>query len=247
MPSGWTRMIMEDFGFDFEVVYPTDLSEGNLRDRFDVLVFEDGAIPPPDGGRGGFQRAPPDPRTIPESLRGRLGSVTVDGTVPEILEFARAGGTVIAVGSSSALGYYAGLPMSNHLVENGRPLTGEQYYTPGSVHSLKLEHVSPLTHGLGERLDVMISHSPLFDLEAGAEAQGVKQIGWFDTERPLRSGWAWGQERMQGGTALIEAPLGKGKLFLFSPKITFRAQSHAAFPLLFNGIFYGSAQEGPIL
>jgi hypothetical protein len=247
MPSGWTRMIMEDFGFDFEVVYPTDLAEGNLRDRFDVLVFEDGAIPPPDGGRGGFQRAPPDPRTIPESLRGRLGSVTVDGTVPEILEFARAGGTVIAVGSSSALGYYAGLPMSNHLVENGRPLTGEQYYTPGSVHSLKLEHVSPLTHGLGERLDVMISHSPLFDLEPGAEAQGVKQIGWFDTERPLRSGWAWGQERMQGGTALIEAPLGKGKLFLFSPKITFRAQSHAAFPLLFNGIFYGSAQEGPIL
>jgi hypothetical protein len=247
MPSGWTRMIMEDFGFDFEVVYPTDLAEGNLRDRFDVLVFEDGAIPPPDGGRGGFQRAPPDPSTIPESLRGRLGSVTVDGTVPEILEFARAGGTVIAVGSSSALGYYAGLPMSNHLVENGRPLTGEEYYTPGSVHSLKLEHVSPLTHGLGERLDVMISHSPLFDLEAGAEAQGVKQIGWFDTERPLRSGWAWGQERMQGGTALIEAPLGKGKLFLFSPKITFRAQSHAAFPLLFNGIFYGSAQEGPIL
>jgi hypothetical protein len=247
MPSGWTRMIMEDFGFDFEVVYPTDLAEGNLRDRFDVLVFEDGAIPPPDGGRGGFQSAPPDPSTIPESLRGRLGSVTVDGTVPEILEFARAGGTVIAVGSSSALGYYAGLPMSNHLVENGRPLTGEQYYTPGSVHSLKLEHVSPLTHGLGERLDVMISHSPLFDLEAGAEAQGVKQIGWFDTERPLRSGWAWGQERMQGGTALIEAPLGKGKLFLFSPKITFRAQSHAAFPLLFNGIFYGSAQEGPIL
>jgi len=240
MPSGWTRMIMEDFGFDFEVVYPTDLAEGNLRDRFDVLVFEDGAIPPPDGGRGGFQSAPPDPSTIPESLRGRLGSVTVDGTVPEILEFARAGGTVIAVGSSSALGYYAGLPMRNHLVENGRPLTREQYYTPGSVHSLKLEHVSPLTHGLGERLDVMISHSPLFDLEAGAEAQGVKQIGWFDTERPLRSGWAWGQERMQGGTALIEAPLGKGKLFLFSPKITFRAQSHAAFPLLFNGIFYGS-------
>ena len=52
---------------------------------------------------------------------------------------------------------------------------------------------------------------------------------------------------MQNGTALIEAPIGEGKLFLFSPKITFRSQSHAAFPLLFNGIFYGSAQEGPIL
>ena len=248
MPSGWTRMIMEDFGFDFEVVYPPELTEGNLRDRFDVLVFEDGAIPAPSDGASERRRGPPlDPASISESLRGLLGSVTADATVPAILEFARAGGTVIAVGSSSVLGYYAGLPMSNHLVENGRPLTGEEYYTPGSVHSLKLEQVSPVTHGLGERLDVLISHSPLFRLESGWEAQGVKRIGWFDTDRPLRSGWAWGQERMQNGTALIEAPIGEGKLFLFSPKITFRSQSHAAFPLLFNGIFYGSAQEGPIL
>ena len=250
MPSGWTRMVMEDFGFDFEVVYAQELSAGDLSDRFDVLLFEDGAIPAPnDGaqGSGGFRGGPVDPATIPEEFRGRLGSVTADETVPQILKFARAGGTVIAVGSSSVLGYYAGLPMSNHLVENGEPLTEEQYYTPGSVHSLKIEHVSPVTHGLDDQLDVLISHSPLFQLESGWEAQGVKRIGWFDTDEPLRSGWAWGQERMQNGTALIEAPLGDGKLFLFSPKITFRAQSHAAFPLLFNGIFYGSAAAGPIL
>ena len=251
MPSGWTRMILEDFGFDFEVVYPSELTDANLSDRFDVLVFEDGAIPAPsDGaGRGGDRRRrqSPDPATIPEEFRTRLGSVTADGTVPEILEFARGGGTVIAIGSSSVLGYYAGLPMSDHLVEDGRPLAEEQYYTPGSVHSIKLEHISPVTHGLGERLDVLISHSPIFRLEPGWEGQGVKRIGWFDTDQPLRSGWAWGQERMKNGTALIEAPLGDGKLFLFSPRITFRSQSHAAFPLLFNGIFYGSAQEGPIL
>ncbi len=246
MPSGWTRMILEDFGFDFEVVYPSELTDGSLGDRFDVLVFEDGGIPAPSDraqGGGDGRRQPADPATIPEEFRSRLGSVTADGTVPEILEFARGGGTVIAIGSSSVLGYYAGLPMSNHLVENGQPLAEEQYYTPGSVHSLKLEHVSPVTHGLGERLNVLISHSPLFRLEPGWEGQGVKRIGWFDTDQPLRSGWAWGQERMQNGTALIEAPLGDGKLFLFSPRITFRSQSHAAFPLLFNGIFYGSAQE----
>ena len=246
MPSGWTRMIMEDFGFDFEVVYPAEIASGELADRFDVLVLEDGAIPAPDGGRGRF-RAPPDPNSLPAEYRDRLGSLTADSGVPEILEFIRAGGTVIAVGSSANLGYYAGLPMSDHLVEGGRPLTDEEYFTPGSVHSLKIEHGSPLTHGLGDRLDVIISHSPLFDLEPGFEASGVKRIGWFDTDQPLRSGWAWGQERMRGGTALIEADIGDGQLFLFSPKITFRSQSHAAFPLLFNGIFYGSARRRPIL
>jgi hypothetical protein len=244
MPSGWTRMILEDFGFDFEVVYPEEIAEGDLRSRFDVLILEDGALPSPNGGRG--SGAPTDPAQVPSQYRDRLGSITGERGVPEILDFARAGGTVIAVGSSARLGYYAGLGLSDHLVEDGRPLRGDQYYTPGSIHSLKIEHDSPLTHGLEDRLDVMISHSPLFDLERGAERAGVKRIGWFDTDAPLRSGWAWGQERMQGGTALIEAAFGDGQLFLFTPRITFRSQSHAAFPLLFNGIFYGSADDGPI-
>jgi hypothetical protein len=183
---------------------------------------------------------------VPTEYRDRIGSITAARGVPEILDFARAGGTVIAVGSSSWLGIYAGLPLRDHLVENGQNLTREQYFTPGSIHSLKIEHDSPVTHGLGDRLDVMISHSPLFELEPGAETVGVRRLGWVDTARPLRSGWAWGQERMQGGTALIEAKLGDGKLFLFTPRITFRSQSHAAFPLLFNGIFYGSADDEPI-
>jgi len=244
MPSGWTRKILEDFGFDFEIVFSAEIAAGDLRSRFDVLILEDGAVPSPTGGRD--YGLPSDASRVPSEYRDRIGSITAVRGVPEILDFARDGGTVIAVGTSSWLGFYAGLPLSDHLVDNGRSLTGDQYYTPGSVHSLKIESGSPLTHGLEDRLDVMISHSPLFALGPGAESLGVKRLGWFDTDRPLRSGWAWGQERMQGGTALIEAELGEGKLFLFTPRITFRSQSHAAFPLLFNGIFYGSADNDPI-
>tara|TARA_Y100000590_G_scaffold466934_2_gene643944 strand:- start:2338 stop:5058 length:2721 start_codon:yes stop_codon:yes gene_type:complete len=249
MASGWTRMILEDFEFDFEVVYPSDITKGNLRERFDVLLFEDGAIPSPSNGSGddrGRGSRILNPASIPEQFRDRLGLVTANETVPKILEFARSGGSVIAIGSSSVLAYYADLPISDHLIDNGESLSKEQYYTPGSIHSLKLEHITPLTHGLGERLDVIISHSPIFSLKPGWDRKEIKRIGWFDNDFPLRSGWAWGQEYMREGTALIEASFGNGKLFLFSPKITFRSQSHAAFPLLFNGIFYGSAQKEPI-
>ncbi|RMH12025.1 MAG: peptidase [Gemmatimonadetes bacterium] len=248
MPSGWTRKILEDFGFDFEVVYPPELDRDDLNARFDVLIFEDGAIPGgADGQGGGFGgRMPPEMiERIPEPYRSRVGAVTVERTVPRILGFAERGGAVIAIGSSAALAEHAGLPVRNHLVdEDGNPLPREKYFTPGSVHDLKLEHVSPLTHGMGERLNVLISHSPLFTLdEERAAAVGVKRVGWFDTDHPLRSGWAWGQEHMKDGTAMLEAPQGQGKLFIFTPKITFRSQSHQAFPLLFNGIFYGSARE----
>ena len=67
-------------------------------------------------------------------------------------------------------------------------------------------------------------------------------MAWFDTDKPLRSGWAWGQHYLEGGVAVAEATVGKGKLFVFGPEIAFRAQPHGTFKFLFNGIYYGSAR-----
>ena len=39
MPSGWTRLIFENFEFPYERVFPPDLDKGNLRAKYDVLVF----------------------------------------------------------------------------------------------------------------------------------------------------------------------------------------------------------------
>lgn len=245
MPSGWTRMILEDFEFDFEVVYPPDLDRGDLS-RFDVLVFEDGAIPASDNGGGGFGGGAPDPATIPAEYRNRLGDLTVATTVPRILEYARNGGAVVAIGSSASLAYHAGLPVSNHLVDGaGVPLSRDEYFTPGSVLDMKVEGGSPLTHGVGDRANVLFSHSPTFSLDAGAT--GVRRIGWFDTAEPLRSGWAWGEHHLESGTAAFEADYGQGKLFIFGPEITFRAQSHGTFPFLFNGIYYGAVDDRPAM
>lgn len=243
MPSGWTRFVLEQFEFDYEVVYPPELDEGALRDRYDVLVFPDGAIP--GGGQQNFRRgAMPDEMlaSLPEELRQRVGNVSVETTVPLLLEFLEAGGTAITVGSSTALGMHAGLPIANYMVdERGEPLSSEDYYTPGSVHQVRVEHGSPVTHGLGDRVNVLHSHSPVFRVDSNAT--NVRVLARYDSDQPLLSGWAWGQENLEGGASMLEADVGQGKLFMFGPKITFRGQSHATFPLLFNGIYYGSAQR----
>ena len=175
-----------------------------------------------------------------------MGYVSRDGTVPKILDYVRNGGAAITIGTSASLAHYAGLPVSNHLLENGSHLAREQYFTPGSVLDMKIEHGSPLTHGFGERVNVLFSHSPTLSLDAGAEAQGVRRIGWYDTESPLKSGWAWGERYLQNGVGAIEADYGQGKLFIFGPRITFRAQPHGTFGFLFNGIYYGAADDRPI-
>jgi hypothetical protein len=249
MPSGWTRFILENFDFDFEVVYPPELDRGNLADRFDVLIFENGAIPRQDGG-GGFGGGGQDAdfaASVPEEYRGRIGRTTVAQTVPQILDFIRGGGTAIAIGSSTSLAYHAGLPVRDHLVDGqGNPLASEDYYVPGSVLDLRIDNTSPLAHGLDERANVLFSRNPLFRLDANASARGVTRVGWFDTAAPLRSGWAWGQEKMNGGSAILDANVGSGRLFLFTPLITFRGQSHGTFSLLFNGIYLGTGEDAQI-
>ena len=45
MPSGHVRWLLEQFEFDFEVVYPQTLDAGNLKAKYDVLLFPDGGIP----------------------------------------------------------------------------------------------------------------------------------------------------------------------------------------------------------
>ncbi|MGE5837100.1 MAG: peptidase, partial [Acidobacteriota bacterium] len=56
MPSGWTRLIFENFEFPYEVVFPPDLDAGNLNAKFDVLVFNDSPLGG-GGGRGGGRGA----------------------------------------------------------------------------------------------------------------------------------------------------------------------------------------------
>ena len=54
---------------------------------------------------------------------------------------------------------------------------------------------------------------------------------------------AWGQEQLEGGEAMLEADVGEGTLYLFGPQLTYRAQTHETFPLVFNGILLSTARE----
>ncbi len=252
MPSGWTRWLLERYEFPFTVVYPQSLDAGDLANKFDVLIIVTGAIPLRDARGGGasegsgFGRTP-KPEEIPEEFRSWLGNVTVGKTTPELRKFLEAGGTILTIGGSTNLGYHANLPIANALMEktadgNERPLPREKFYLPGSILQVSVDNTNPLAYGLPDKLDVFFDNSPVFRLKPEASLKGVKPVAWFDSDRPLRSGWAWGQKYLQDGVAVIDANVGKGKLFLFGPEIAFRAQPHGTFKFLFNGIYYGRAE-----
>jgi Zinc carboxypeptidase len=251
MPSGWTRWLLERYEFPFEVVYPRDLDAENLAGRFDVLILPDGTVPAAEaqgsGGGGGGQQ--PDSMTIPAEFRARLGRFTPEQTLPRLREFLNAGGTIITIGSSTHLARHLGVSVENHLAENGRPLPREKFYVPGSVLRVRVDNAQPIAYGMPEQVDVFFDESPVWKSAGGgsgsASAADVQRVAWYDSEQPLRSGWAWGQERLQGGLAAAQARVGRGTLYLFGPEILFRAQPHGTFKFLFNGIHLARAGSAP--
>ena len=261
MPSGWTRWLLEQFEFPFEVVFPQALDAGNLNSRFDVIILPSGVGPAPAGGGrggraggaggGGGRGEGAAAVNIPAEYQSQLGAYTAAQTAPQLKRFLENGGTVLAVGRSAMnLADILGLPVDNHLVERSpdgtsRPLPSEKFYVPGSVLRVAVDNTSPIAHGVSNPLDVFFDNSPVFRLEPEAALKGIKPVAWFDSATPLRSGWAYGQGYLQGGVAVVDVAVGKGSLFLFGPEITFRAQPHGTFKFLFNGI-YLAARAGAV-
>ena len=232
MPSGWTRLILENFEYPYTLVYPQELDAGGLKAKYDVIVFPDGSISDGGGFGGGGTT---DTTRLPAEFRNQVGRVS-DKTIPQLKTFMEAGGRVVTIGSSIALGKQIGLPVDDYLMENGRPYAREKYYIPGSLLEIAVDTAATIATGMAPHPSVMFDNSPVMRLGPDAAAKGVRAIATFDTATPLTSGWAWGQELLKGGVAIAEAKVGQGTLWMFGPEILFRAQPHGTFKLFLNAL-----------
>ena len=175
MPSGWTRYILEDFEFNFEVVYPPEIDAGNLNERFDVIILPDGAYSGGGGGGGGggfrFGGQNQDfEASLPDSLRGRAR--------PPVRRHERPGPTRVHRerrrrdrGRRLDLAGRTARPPAREL-HGRRPGRAARRATttshPGRSTTSAVEHGSPITHGLGDRVNILHSHSPVFQIGDGA-------------------------------------------------------------------------------
>jgi hypothetical protein len=172
---------------------------------------------------------------VPPEYRSHLGRISPERTIPQLRRFVEAGGSIVAIGSSAEnLAAHFTLPVTNHLVENGNAIPRSKYFVPGSVLTARVDTRHPAAAGMNERTDFFFDNSPVFRI---TDPAAVVPIAMFDTDTPLRSGWAWGQQYLQGGVIAAEAKVGAGRVLLFGPAILHRAQPHGTFKLLFNAIY----------
>jgi len=221
--EGWTRWLFEQYGISYTTLHDSDLRRGGLRQRFDVIVL-------PDAESGSMIRGL-DSTRIPVQYSGGMGESGANA----VSDFVRGGGTLVCLDRSSNFAITRlNLPVANVL---GGEASGPQvlrFYAPGSIFGVLLGGVergaSPVTLGVPDSLDIYFENSAAFTVSAPARALATYPAA------PLRSGYARYQERLEGKAALVEAPVGSGRVILFGFRPQFRGQTHGTFKLLFNAV-----------
>ncbi|MEO0477841.1 MAG: M14 metallopeptidase family protein [Planctomycetota bacterium] len=260
MATGWTSWALGEFEFDYEVIHPFEVENGDVSDRFDVLLIATGLPPTSERARReqAFRRSN---SVVDEELVQKLQAalppfedwsgigawptpMTVDVGVANLREFVEQGGRICAFGDAAArLVDLFELPIRKGLLINEeggstRPVSSAEWFVPGSLLALDVDLEHPLGFGVADGQVAMFRRSPVFWSEESDRARVI--ASYASTGELLRSGWAIGADRMRGGAAIMDVPLGRGSVTLFGPDVMYRGQPIGTFRFLFNAIRSGS-------
>ena len=219
--EGWTRWVLEEYGFDYVTLRDKDIRAGHLNDNFDAIVLPSQARKQIiEGRRKG---------SLPEEYTGGIGEIGVR----QLETFVKNGGTLLAFDRATALPikeFY--LPVQN-IVANMKP---DQFYCPGSVLRVYIDNRHPLGFGMPEQGVVLFVNSPVFQTAAG------ETIVSYPMGNPLLSGWLNGENVLFNKKAMLQIPHGNGRVILYGFRPQFRAQFRVTYKLFFNGILQSAAQ-----
>jgi hypothetical protein len=223
--EGWTRWILEQYGYKPISLYNADMRSGGLRDRVDVIILPDMRE---HALLHGFNIG-----TVPGEYAGGLN----DEGLASLRDFVRGGGTLVAFNqSASALIPLLSLPVKNVL----EGLKSDKFFCSGALLRVEVESATrPVTFGLPSEVAVMFEQGPAFETQAGFK--GAVLARYPKDTNPLESGLLLHPEAIEGKIAALEVPYGQGRVFLYGFKPQWRAQSHGTYKFFMN-VLYKYAQ-----
>ena len=170
--EGWVRAALDHYGIPYTYFADQKLREGDLRAKYDVIIF------PSVGGSSvsqvnGIPKTGPDPipykktKLTPnlgvedssDDIRGGMG---IEG-LAELVKFVQAGGTLITEGSTSTI-----LPdygITTHInVEH----PGTLYAKGALMRGIITDKKSPITYGYtGDQMPIYFSQDPVLNTRGG--------------------------------------------------------------------------------
>ena len=246
--EGWWRAAFDTYGIPYSYFADQKLREGNLRAKYDVIVFPNvggtvqerlNGVPIAGGAPLPYQRSTstPNPGVLDsrDDIRGGMG---LDGVL-ELEKFVRQGGTLITEGSTAAVLCAHGITPGVTVDEPAQP-SGH-----GSVlRGIFTDKQSPIAYGYDTAdLAVYFNQTPVLTLDARAPRESARRprvVMQFPAKAGdiLLSGSLADSPQLANHPLIVDEPLGSGHIVIFALRPFWRWQTQGAYSLVFNTILH---------
>jgi hypothetical protein len=230
--EGWTRLVLDNFEFQYASVHNAEIRAGDLRQRYDCLVL-------PSAGSSSIVNGAAVDTTEPQYAGGigAEGIVALQGFVSE-------GGTLVCLDASCNFPIdHFRIPVRNAL----RDKEAKGFFCPGSVLRVWVDRQHPVGYGMPEWASGYFTRSQAFEVTEkpkkpdadprSPEARCPTQvISRYSDTVLLESGWIRSPECIADKPAIVEVQYGAGRIILLGFRVQHRGQPHGTFALLFNAI-----------
>jgi hypothetical protein len=216
--EGWTRWLFDAYEVPYATVRNPQIRQGGLTRRFTSIVLP--SVEPAVLDEGWA------PGSMPVEFAGGLGTAGVQA----LRAFVEEGGTLVALGRSA--GWAAqrlDLPVVDRLQDQPRDV----FFAPGAQVALQVDTTTAVGTGMAARTGAWIEGGAAFDLPARSPAA---RVAYYGARPRVLSGWVHGVNALAGAAAVVDVPVGAGRVVLFGIDPQQRGLSMATFPLLFNAL-----------
>lgn len=263
MDEGWTRLVLEQFGFPYATIHNAEVRAGRLRDRFDCIIMPDQSL---DRMLNGVSD-----KFMPPPYAGGIGP---DGAMA-LERFVEDGGTLVLMDSATQLATELfRVPVRDVLLD----LPRDEFFCPGSLLRIRIDPSHPVAYGFDREGTGNFSRSQAFvigepalrpvpptkrnasgatktaspkslrtlsnaEIKNKLDSMPVTSVASYSDNILLQSGWILGEDHVRGRTAVAEVGYGKGRIVLFGFRVQFRGQPHGTYKFLFNSIYRSTLEK----
>jgi len=239
--DGWVRFAFDDLSIPFSMIHKDHLKKGNLKDKYDVIVFSNcrgsrgadivNGLDPEHRGPLAFVRTEEFKHLgLPDSCEDITGGMGIEG-VSHLQKFVDEGGLLILLQNPVRLAVDFGLVRGVSIFQTSR-----DFYNPGSLVKGEVANEKhPVIYGYGKEIPLYRSQSgPLLNVEREKEDYVV--LRYAQEGDICLSGIVKSQDEIKGKAAVLDVPVGKGHILFFTFNPFWRDLNHGNYMFVFNAI-----------
>jgi hypothetical protein len=242
---GWVRFAFDQFNTPYDLIFKDELrhdalQKGGLRARYDVIIIPSQGRSPKDLVFDIPLRGKPLPYEksaqfkflgdygASPDIRGGMGYEGLEA----LKTFVAEGGTLITLGDSSALPGAFGLAPEVEVSH-----TSKDFYAPGPIVNARiLAPKNPIFYGYADKT-VSVRWATDSLLALPARDRDLVLMDFPGGAKNVLSGLMNGADEAKNHPAIVEEPVGQGRIVMFATNPVYRWQNFGEFRMLYNAIF----------